>query len=69
MEEKTPHNMYLDTKKELQNMRISKFLEDRSQNSELQKYLEERSYDSVSMGETSADEIAILDNESEDSSL
>ena len=35
-------------------------LEDRNENAELQRYLQEKSYDSASLGETSADELACV---------
>ena len=40
-------------------MGIGRMLVDGSQNEELQNYLNERSYESASLGETSADELAV----------
>ena len=45
-------------------MGIEKMLEDTSENEELQRYLDERHYETASLGETSADELALRDNSS-----
>jgi len=46
----------------LVNIGIGKLLENKKENEELQRYLAERSYESASLGETSADELAIVNN-------
>ncbi len=54
------HKQYQLKHKEMQNLRIEKMLKPRTNNPELQKYLEEKSnYETASLGETSADELAI----------
>ena len=55
---------YKENKKELINLGIGKMLEDTSENEELQRYIDERHYETASLGETSADELALRENSS-----
>lgn len=54
----------------MQNLRIEKLLTPRSNNPELQKYLEDKAtnYDTASLGETSADELALKTSTAEEDS-
>lgn len=51
---------YKENKNKLVNMGITRLLDDRQENEELQRYLAEKSYDSASLGETSADELSLV---------
>ena len=55
------HKEYKRKQIEVSNKRIEKLLTSRKNNPALQKYLEEKSsnYDTASLGETSADELAV----------
>lgn len=58
---------YARKQRDLANKRIEKLLTPRSNNPQLQKYLEERSsYETASLGETSADELALKSGEDSD---
>lgn len=50
---------YESNKKELVNLGISRMLADVKENEELQQYIAEKSYETASLGETSADELAL----------
>eukprot|EP00347_Sterkiella_histriomuscorum_P004264 403361113 len=66
------HNEFKEYKtkqKEIQNFRIQKLLTPRTNNPDLQKYLEDKaSYETASLGETSADELALKSNQSDENS-
>ena len=51
---------YKENKKKLLNFGIGRLLEDQKENEDLQRYLAEKSYESASLGETSADELAVV---------
>lgn len=60
--EQTTHShfrQYQTNLKDLKNLGIQRMLTDDKENEELQRYLEERSYETASLGETSADELAL----------
>lgn len=64
------HKEYQRKTKELQNKRIGKLLTNRSNNPALQNYLEDKSnFDTASLGETSADELAIKSGEDSSGSI
>ena len=50
---------YEHNKKEIINLGIERMLADTTENDELQRYLDERNYETASLGETSADEVAM----------
>ena len=53
------YRQYVENKKQLTNLGIGRMLVDDDDNAELQQYLNEKSYDTASLGETSADELAV----------
>lgn len=57
-----PHSHYRQyqaNKNELKNLGIERMLADEKENDELQRYLDEKNYETASLGETSADELAL----------
>ena len=53
------YRQYVENKRQLTNLGIGRMLVDDDDNAELQQYLNEKSYDTASLGETSADELAV----------